>query len=47
VYSSPSGEQQQDHADLGAGGGELLTGRQWQQPTVPEREPGDQVQRDR
>ncbi len=39
-------DQQQDHADLGADGEELLAGVERQQATVPERQAGEQVERD-
>jgi hypothetical protein len=41
------GEQQQDHADLGAGGDELLAGGQGQDSAVAEGQAGQQVQRNR
>lgn len=43
----PQQEQQQDDADLGADGGELLARAERQQPAVTEGESGQQVEGDR
>ena len=40
-------QQQQDDADLGADGDELLARAQRQQPALAEGEPGQQIERDR
>src|SRR5690606_2266986 len=39
-------EQQEDDADLGAGGGELLTGVEGEDAAMAEGESGEQVERD-
>ena len=43
----PEQQQQQDHADLGAGGNELLARVQRQQTAVPERQSGQQIKGNR